>query len=740
MKNKIIGKPPIKKNSKIVKLVKFSTFLGLTFLGGLFYFYGLDGYLSLQYISESQASFRQQFIASPIKISFFYSLIYILVTTFSLPGAAVLTLLAGALFPFLTALIIVSFSSTIGATLAMVITRFLYHDIIKDRFPKAYQLVEKGLTREGAKFLFFLRLVPIFPFFVVNYVFAVTRIPVLIFAFVSQIGMLPGTIVYINAGHQLSSIKGLDGIFSPGILFSFGLLATFPFVMKFFVNRYRYRKIYRSYKKPKSYDANLVVIGGGSAGLVGAYMGAASKAKTILIEEDKMGGDCLNTGCVPSKAILHVAEEVHITQKILGKKIVKGTAKKEIDFLKVISHVKQSIKKIEPHDSIDRYTKLGVECIKGKAKILDPFTVKTNGRIIKTKAILVATGASPIIPDIEGKEKVQSDILTSNSIWDLKKLPQKLLIIGGGAIGCEMSQAFSRLGSKVTLVEAQSRILLGEDIETAKLMERVLTKEGVQILTNTKLESFHSKKSGRKAINEATLKKGKKQLKIAFSKVLIAVGRKATTSGFGLEELGIEKHPDGRIVINDYMQTNIPNVYAAGDVSGPFQLTHAAGHQGWHAVIHALYGFAYAPKINYSLMPTCVYTSPEVASVGLREQDAVKRKEGYEITQFDLKELDRAIVDENTEGFVRVITPWKKNNILGVTIVAKGASNLLLEFLATMKNKKRLNSILGTIHPYPSLGEANKYVASKWLKNHTSEEAMEKVKKFNTWRLGKGKK
>ena len=685
-------------------------------------YFGLDQYLTFEYIKSNQEQFKDFYQHNQFQTILYYFIIYVATTALSIPGATVLTLLAGALFGFINGLIIVSFASTLGATLAFLISRTVLRDWVEKKYGNKLKTINDGVQREGAFYLFTLRLVPIVPFFVINLAMGLTKMSVWKFFFVSQIGMLAGTAVYVNAGVQLSELEGLGGIFSTDLLISFTLLGIFPLIAKKILNFIKARKVYKGWSKPRKYDYNMIVIGAGSAGLVTSYICAAVKASVLLVEKEKMGGDCLNTGCVPSKALIKSAKVAKQVQD--AHKFGVNIEGHEIDFAKAMGRVHDVIAKIEPHDSVERYTKLGVECKKGTAKFITPWEVEINGERFSAKNITIATGASPMIPPIKGIEHV--DILHSNNLWELKERPQKLVILGGGPIGLEMAQAFTRLGSEVTLVEMADRIIGIEDPDVSELVTQRLTDEGVKILTKHKAVEFKT--------NTLICENDSKSVELAFDKVLVAVGRSANIKDFGLDELGIQMRDNGTIWTNEFLQTNFPHIYACGDVTGPFQLTHAAAHQAWHCAVNALFGSFKRFKVDYSFMPWCTYTDPEMASVGKNETRCQKEGIEYEVTKYGLDDLDRAIADSSDYGFVKVITKKGSDKILGVTIVGVNAGELLTEFVTNMKHGKGLNAILGTIHSYPTMAEANKFAAGNWKQNHKPEKLLGFVSKFHQWR------
>jgi len=646
-----------------------------------------------------------------------------------LPGAAIMTLVAGAMFGLIWGTVLVSFASTIGATFAFLMSRFLFQDTIQKRFYKQMQAINAGVEREGAFYLFTLRLIPVFPFFVINLVMGVTSLSVKTFFWVSQVGMLAGTIVYVNAGTRLAQLDSLQGILSPAILFSFVLLGVFPLIAKKTIGVIKRYRSLNQYKKPASFDRNLVVIGAGSAGLVASYIAATVKSKVTLIEKHKMGGDCLNTGCVPSKALIRSAKLMND----INNANALGFSRAEVDFKfsDIMGRVQRVIKQIEPHDSIERYTQLGVECIQGAARITSPYTVEVDGRTITTRSILIATGARPFVPPIEGLDQV--DYLTSDTIWSIRELPGRLLVLGGGPIGCEMAQAFARFGSEVTQVESSPRLIPREDKDVSLFLSSQFKSEGITVCINYTAKAI--KVDG----NEKWLvcENDGVDVYLPFDAILIAIGRKANTSGFGLEELGIQLRPNGTIETNEFLQTSIPTIYASGDVTGPYQFTHTAAHQSWYASVNALFGFIKKFKVDYSVIPWTTFTEPEIARVGLNEQDAKEKNIDYEITRFDLSELDRAITEEAAHGFIKVLTVPGKDRILGVTIVGEHAGELIAEYVLAMKHGLGLNKILGTIHVYPTMAEANKYAAGVWKQNHKPVGLLQFSKMLHKWRRGR---
>ena len=693
-----------------------------------FFVFDLGRFFSLEYLKSEQAALETLYANRPLMVIAVFFFGYIAVTALSLPGAAILTLAAGAQFGLLLGALIVSFASTIGATLAFLVSRYLLRDMIESRFGDKLKTFNSNIEKDGAFYLFTVRLVPVFPFFLVNLVMGLTRLKTGIFYLVSQIGMLAGTLVFVNAGTQLAQIDSLSGILSPGLIFSFALLGIFPLIAKKVVDIVKAKKMYEGFTKPEKFDQDIVVLGAGSGGLVTSYIGAVVKAQVTLIEKHKMGGDCLNTGCVPSKALIRSGKLMHNIKH--SQKYGVQSATGEIDFAKTMQRVHEVIAKIEPHDSVERYTSLGVNVVEGAGKITSPWTVDVNGKTITARNIVIATGGSAFVPPIPGLDKV--NYLTSENLWELNTQPKRLIVLGGGPIGCELAQAFSRLGSEVTQVEMTPRIMGREDPDVADMVQAKFEAEGINVMVDTKAVSVEVENGEKTLVCE----KDGKTVRVAFDEIILAVGRKANTTGFGLEELGVTLTDKGTVEVNDYLQTNFPNIYAVGDVAGPYQFTHVAAHQAWYAAVNSLFGMFKKFRVDYRVIPWATFTDPEVARVGLNETDAKAGNIAYELTTYGIDDLDRAIADSSDYGVVKVLTVPGKDKILGVTIVGEHAGDLIAEYVLAMKHGLGLNKILGTIHIYPTLSESNKYAAGEWKRAHQPVKVLEYVEKFHNWRRG----
>ena len=690
-----------------------------------FFVLDLRAYFSIEAFKAHRAAIDTYVAVSPARAGFIFLLIYVAVTGLSLPGAAVMTLVAGALFGLLWGTVIVSFASSIGATLAFLASRFLLRDWVQGKFGGKLKAINTGVEKEGAFYLFALRLVPAFPFFMINLVMGLTLMRTWTFYWVSQLGMFAGTIVYVYAGTQLGQFQITWQL---GI--ALALLGLFPLIAKKALDAIKARKVYGRWPKPRRFDRNLVVIGAGSGGLVSAYIAAAVKAKVTLVEKHRMGGDCLNTGCVPSKALIRSAKL--LAQMRRSSDLGIRSANAEFDFAQIMERVQRVIATIEPHDSVERYRSLGVECLSGTAKITTPWSVEValadgGTQTLTTRNIVIAAGAQPFIPPIPGLREASP--LTSDTLWALRKLPRRLIVLGGGPIGSELAQCFARLGSTVTQVEMLPRILIREDPEISEMVAKRFREEGVAVLVNHKAKQVVVENSTKSLIVEHD---GKDQ-SIEFDELLCAVGRAPNTKGYGLEELGIPLAPTKTVQTNEYLQTIYPNIYACGDVAGPYQFTHTAAHQAWFAVANALFGRFRKFKADYSVIPWATFTEPEVARVGLNETEARENNIPYEVTTYGLDDLDRAIADDTAHGMVKVLTVPGKDRILGATIVGEHAGDLIIEFILAMRHGLGLSKLLGTIHIYPTLVEANKYAAGAWKRSHAPQNVLRWLERYHAW-------
>ncbi len=469
------------------------------------------------------------------------------------------------------------------------------------------------------------------------------------------------------------------------------------------------------------YDYNLIVIGGGSAGLIAALIAATVNARVALVEREKMGGDCLNTGCVPSKSLLRAARTAHEmrTAERFG---IRGVTP-EVDFAAVMARVQSVIATIEPKDSVERYTDLGVDCVTGDAVLEDGHHVRVSTadgeRRLSGRAIVLATGAAPFVPPIPGLREI--DPLTSDTVWGLEQQPKRLLVMGGGPIGCELAQAFSRLGSEVTIIDMADRLLPREDVETSELLAARFRAEGIDVRLGHKAVKVTAGE-GRAGVLSAEVagESGVEEVSLPFDEVLVAVGR-AARGGAGLEEAGVARNPEGTIKVDAHLRTSLPSVYACGDAAGPYQFTHMASHQAWYAAVNGLVGRFRKFRVNYAVVPWATYTDPEVARVGLSEAEAAEQGIAVEVVRYGLDDLDRALAEGETDGWVKVLVKPGTDKILGAQIVGAEAGELIGEFVLAMTHGLGLKKIMSTIHIYPTRMEAVKFSASTWRKAHAPE-------------------
>ena len=694
-----------------------------------FFIFDLRQYLSIEYFERQRAAIEAYRAAHPVEAVAAFFAIYVVATALSLPGATILTLIAGAVFGLLWGVVIVSFASTLGATGAFLASRYLLRDWVQGRFGDKLKAINEGVARDGAFYLFALRLVPAFPFFAVNLLMGLTPMRTWTYMWVSQLGMFAGTVAYVYAGTQLGQFR-----ISAGLIAAFVVLGIFPLAAKKALEAFKARRVYAAWKRPARYDNNLVVIGGGSAGLVSAYIAAAVKAKVTLVEKDRMGGDCLNTGCVPSKAL--IATTKLLARMRRSQELGIHAAHAQVDFREVMERVSRVVKEIEPHDSVERYTSLGVDCLKGTAKITSPWTVEValaggGTRTLTTRNIVIAAGARPFVPPIPGLR--EADPLTSENLWELREQPQRLVVLGGGPIGCELAQCFARLGTKVTQVEMLPRLMAREDPEFSRLVEERFRAEGVDVLTGHKAKEV--RREGVELL--VIVERDAVEHRIVCDRILCAVGRAANVEGYGLEELGVPVTRQKTVEVNEFLQARYPNIYACGDVAGPYQFTHTASHMAWYCAVNALFGRFRKFRVDYSVIPWATFTDPVVARVGVNETEAREKKIDHEVHVYRLDDLDRAIADGEAHGLVKVITRrGGKGEILGATIAGEHADDLIAEFVLAMKHRLGMNHILGTIHVYPTLPEANKFAAGVWKRAQVTQGQMAFARAYHQWTRG----
>ncbi len=679
-----------------------------------YFLFDLGRYFSLSYLKESREQFAAFYADNTVLTIVIYMMAYIVVTALSLPGAAIMTLAAGAMFGFIAGVIVVSFASSIGATLACFVSRYLLRDWVNRKFGDRLAALNAGIEKEGAFYLFTLRLIPVFPFWLINLLMGLTGIRLFTFYWVSQIGMLAGTMVYVNAGRELGRLDSLSGILSPGLIISFALLGLFPIAVKKIMGRYRNR--YRKDDGPRAdptvgenntgisanarggrmkYDYHIVIIGAGSAGLVVASGGASMGARVALIEEERMGGDCLNTGCVPSKSFLRSA---HLAAQIRESGRFGLSARVErVDASRVMKRVHDVIREIAPHDSVERFTSLGVDVMAGRARLLDRHTVSLGDRTLTGKFIVIATGSRPAVPPIPGLADVP--FLTNRNIFDIRRLPKKLIVLGGGPMGLELGQGFRHLGSEVAIIDMAPRLFPNDDAEVAPLMEAVLRGEGIGLELSATIKEV--KKSG-KGITVIIEKDGATR-GINGSHLLVSLGRRPVTADMGLEETDIRLDAKGYIGVNRFLQTSVENIYACGDVVGPYQFTHMAGYQAG-VVLRNIILPLYKSAVDYSAVPWTTYTRPEVAHVGHTESGARASGILTDTIKVELRENDRARTEGESEGFLKLVL-GKKGRVIGATMVGNRAGEIIPLASMAIRGGMKSTAFLGQIFSYPTQAE-----------------------------------
>ena len=692
------------------------------------YFGGGAEYLTLAKLQSLLGQARNHVDAHPLGAALAFAGLYIVVTALSLPGATLLTLFAGALFGLWRGVLIASFSASIGATLAMLVSRYLLRDSVRKRFGDRLKRIDAGIEREGGFYLFALRLVPLLPFFVINLAMGLTGISAWTFYWVSQLGMLAGTFVYVNAGRELGQLQSLSGILSWRLLLAFVALGLLPLIARKVLDGLRARRVYKGWNKPKVFDRNLIVIGAGAAGLITSYIAATVRAKVTLIEKAEMGGDCLNRGCVPSKALIRAARAANETRD--GARFGITTGKVEVDFGKVMAHVRESIRDIAPHDSPERYRKLGVDVVQGEAMIVSPWEIEVDGKTLTTRNIVIAAGGRPLVPKIPGLDQVE--YLTSDTIWNLEQLPKRLVILGGGPIGCELAQAFARLGSKVSLIEMGKQLLGREDRDVAAVVQAALEHDGVDVRLGHRAVEVKGGDSPALVVEH-----GKEKDKVSFDALLVAIGRSANVEGYGVDTLDLGLRKNQTIETDEFLRTRFPNIYCVGDVTGPYQLTHAGAHQAWYAAVNALFGGIKSFRTDYRVLPACTFTEPEAARVGLSEAEAKQQGTDVEVVKYEMSELDRAVAESATAGFVKVLVTPGQDKILGASVVGERAGELIAVFALAMKQGIGLDKILGTVFAYPTFAEAIKSVAGERRKRHQPEKLLKLAARYHHWKRGR---
>lgn len=710
---------------------KLGVLLMIALAWAAFFWFDLGHYFTFESIRAEHASLQALVDAHPLAAMLAYIGAYVVLATLSLPGAGPLTLVGGALFGFWVGVPLATLSASAGALSALLVSRYLFRASIERRFGQRMKPINAGLQREGAYYLFTMRLVPVMPYLVINLLMGLTTMSAWRYLWVSALGMIPAEIAYVYAGTQLRDIQHGSDILRPGIIVAFAMLALLPILLRWMLGWLRSRKTYRGYRKPRRFDYNLLVIGAGSGGLTAAGIAAAAGAKVALIEKDAIGGDRIHTGSMPSKTLLRAARLLADARESARYGIARVDA--QFDFGQLMARVHNAAAEAAPHDPVERDRALGVDVIEGEATLVSPWEVEVDGRRLSARSLVIATGSAPLLPEIPGL--ADCDPLTSENVWALRELPRRLLVLGGGPIGCELAQAFRRFGSEVTVLDRAGDLLPREDEDASGYVEAAFVHEGIHLALKQTPRRIERDGEGFVLIADGEDAHGGEH-RHRFDRILVTLGRTPRLTGFGLERLGVALTERGRLQSDPFLRTNFPNMYACGDVIEPFQFAHTAAHQAWYAAINALCAPFWSFRADYRVIPWCTFTDPELARVGLNEHAAHESEVAFEVTRYDLEDLDRAIADGEGAGFVKVLTPPNSDRILGATIVGRHAGELIAEFVLAMKHGIGLKKILGTIHAYPTWMEAGRGAAGAWQRAHASSNVLRWAERFHRWRRG----
>lgn len=694
-----------------------------------FFIFDLGEYLTLESIKSHSGALHGQVQAHPWWARGTFFAVYVALTALSFPGTVVLTLLAGALFGLLEGTLLVSFASNVGAVMAMLISRFMLRDWIQKRFGTQIAAINKGLAREGTFYLVSLRLIPLVPFVLLNPALGLTRVGMWTFWWTTQLGMLPGNAIYVNAGQQLVQLQSLSGILSPSMISTLVLLAVFPLLATRLLTLYKARQAYRGWRRPKRFERNLVVIGGGTGGLATARIAASLKAQVSLFERQRLGGVAVHEGSVPARALSRSANLAHALHH--GQPQGVRQQVEDADFAEVVGRVRRLADEAMGCPSAEHYTRLGVEVVMAEARLSSPWTVEVEGRTLASRAIVIATGSRPWVPPIPGLDAVEP--LTCDTLWSLRERPERLLVLGNGAGACEFAQAFQRLGCQVTLASEREVLLEQEDAEAAQAVTAALNADGVELRLGLSPLRVEVVEGERRLICGA---RDEGELALPFDRVLLALGQSADVEGLGLDALGLRCGDDGSLDVDEYLATRYPNIYAVGSVAGPYGAPHVAEHQAWYAAVNALFGGFRRFTVSERVIPHAVFTAPEIASVGLTEAEARALGVEFDVIRLNLSSLAGAVAEGAGEGFVKVLTEQGEDRILGVTIVGEQASETLAGFVVAMKHKLGLNKLAETVQLGATLGEASRVVAEAWRQQRRPTRAIGWAERFNRWRLG----
>jgi pyruvate/2-oxoglutarate dehydrogenase complex dihydrolipoamide dehydrogenase (E3) component len=452
---------------------------------------------------------------------------------------------------------------------------------------------------------------------------------------------------------------------------------------------------------------HLVVLGGGTAGLVAASTAAGLGARVALIEQRALGGDCLHHGCVPSKALLRCARALADVRGA-AEFGVRGAERASLDFDAVMARMRRLRTRLAANDSASRLRERGVDVFLGAGRFVAEDVLEVNGRALKFRRACIATGSRPSVPEVPGLE--ESGFLTNETVFSLRQLPRRLTVLGGGPLGCELAQAFARFGSEVTLVQHGASLLPREEKEVAPLVARALERDGVRILLQTEVKEVRRRESFRGVV----VRRGEQSSELATDELLVAVGRTPRIDQLGLDEAGVDHDPRAGVVVDDHLRSTNRRIYAAGDVVSPFKFTHVADATARLAVINALFGAR--TRMSTLTIPWCTFTDPEVARVGLSERDAGERGLDVATEIVPLADVDRAILDGEEEGFLKLVIERGRDRILGATLVARHAGETISEVTALLAANGGMKALERTIHPYPTQAEVLRKAADRWLR------------------------
>lgn len=709
--------------------------IGLAVIAWLFAYFTFDlgQYFTLAYFRSQHAAIHAQYAEQPWYAALVFIVIYIPVAATSLPGGALMTLAAGAFFGALWGTVVISIASTIAATITFLGSRFWFRDLIQNKFSDSLRLINSGIERDGALYLFLIRLTPLFPFFVVNVVMGLTPIPTLTFIWVSQIGMIPVTAILVNAGTEVAALDDLSGLLSPGLVASLIFCGVLPLLGRKLAAYLRSRRLLRRYAKPKQFDCNLICLGGSKAAIVAANAAASMKAKVMLIAPPTKPDGALVSGDALSKELVRCAQFLFETHRAHQRGI--RSVRTSCDLADLVAEVQRRIADQQRY-AAEWCSKHGITCISGEPMIVSPYAVKVRDRTLTTRSIVIATGSRMSIPIIAGIEK--TNYYTADTLLALRVPPRRLLVVGGGSSGCELAQLFARLGSQVTLIETQQRLLASEDADVSELLLCQFQREGIDVRLGCLAQEFTVTEDRKALLYSRTGGAQRTPERVEFDELIVACGRIADTHDIGLEALGISVGDDGTVDVDEHLQTVYPNIYACGDVAAPFRFSHGAMSEASYAAFNALFRLK-RYKVNYSLMPWSALTDPEIARIGINEQEAATRAITHETAQYSYDESpDRLTATHEGEGLIKALTVPGKDKILGVTIVGPNASQLIAEFALAMAHGIGLSKMRATRHPYTGMGGVQRQATVPgWAMSGQEPIWLSRtLERFHTWQRG----